>query len=84
MLTLRCRQGSLRWRLKEFRSGQRVGVLASTIRDLQNLSLQHFSVRNSVLATDEATRIGSDGYLMSLRRNVVVVVVQHDVWDKLC
>ena len=72
------------FQLKELRSGQRVGVLATTIRELQNLSLQHFSVRDPVLATDEASRIGSDGYLMSLRRNAVVVVVPRDLWDKLC
>jgi len=57
------------FQLKEFRSGQRDGILASTIRGLQNLSLQHFSVRDPVLATDGAAQIGSDGYLMSLRRD---------------
>lgn len=45
------------FQLKEFRSGQWVGVLASIIRDLQDLALQHFSIRNPVLATGEATRI---------------------------
>ena len=47
----------------------RPAVLASSIRGLQTLSLQHFAVRDPVLATDDATRIGSDGYLMSLRRD---------------
>ena len=72
------------FQLKEFRSGQQVEVLANTIRDLQNLSLQHFSVRDPVITTDGAARIGSDGYLMSLRWDVVVVAVPRDVWDRLC
>jgi hypothetical protein len=37
-----------------------------------------------MLATDDATRIGSDGYLMSIRRDAVVVVVPPDQWDRLC
>jgi hypothetical protein len=63
---------------------RRVGVLASSIRGMHTLSLQHFAVRDPMLATDDATRIGSDGYLMSLRRDAMVVVVPRDQWDRLC
>jgi hypothetical protein len=37
-----------------------------------------------VIATDGAAPIGSDGYLMSLRRDAVVVAVPRHVWDRLC
>jgi hypothetical protein len=53
----------------------------SSIRDLQILAQQHFSVRDPVIATDGAALIGSDGYLMSLRRDAVVVAVPRHVWD---
>jgi hypothetical protein len=48
------------------------------------LAQQHFSVRDPVIATDGAALIGSDGYLMSLRRDAVVVAVPRHVWDRLC
>jgi hypothetical protein len=48
--------------------------MASSIRDLQILAQQHFAVRDPVIATDGAALIGSDGYLMSLRRNAVVTI----------
>jgi len=66
------------FQLRNYRTGRRVGVLASSIRGLQTLSLQHFAVRDRVLATDDATRIGSDGYLIFLRRDAVVMVVPCD------
>jgi len=69
--------------LRDYRTGQRVGVLANSIRGLQTLALQHFALRDPVLATDGATRIGSDGYLMSLRRDAWVVAVPRDEWDRL-
>ena len=72
------------FQLREFRTGQLVGVMASSIRDLQTLTQQHFSVRDPVIATDGAALIGSDGYLMSLRRDTVVVAVPRHVWDRLC
>ena len=72
------------FQLREFRTGQLVGVMASSIRDLQILAQQHFSVRDPVIATDGAALIGSDGYLMSLRRDAVVVAVPRHVWDRLC
>ena len=72
------------FRLRGYRTGRRVGVLASSIRGMHTLSLQHFTVRNPMPATDDATRIGSDGYLMSLRRDAMVVVVPRDQWDRLC
>jgi hypothetical protein len=46
--------------LRNYRTGQQVGVLANSIRGLQTLALQYFALRDPVLATDEATRIGSD------------------------
>jgi hypothetical protein len=46
--------------LRNYRTGQQVGVLANSIRDLQTLALQHFALRDPVLATDGATRIGMD------------------------
>jgi hypothetical protein len=52
------------FQLREFRTGQLVGVMASSIRDFQILAQQHFAVRNPVIATDGAAIIGSDGYLM--------------------
>jgi hypothetical protein len=70
--------------LREYRSGQLIGVMASSIRDLQTLALQHFAVRDPVIATDGAALIGFDGYLMSLRRDAVVVAVPRHVWDRLC
>ena len=70
--------------LREYRSCQLIGVMASSIRDLQTLALQHFSVRDPVIATDGADLIGFDGYLMSLRRDAVVVAVPRHVWDRLC
>jgi hypothetical protein len=45
---------------------------------------QHFAVRDPVIATDGAALIGSDGYLMSLRLDAVVVAVPSHVWDRLC
>jgi len=72
------------FRLRDYRTGRRVGVLASSIRGMLTLFLQHFAVRDPMLATDDATRIGSDGYLMSIRRDAVVVVVPRDQWDRLC
>jgi hypothetical protein len=72
------------FQLREFRTGQLVGVMASSIRDLQILAQQHFAVRDPVIATDGAALIGSDGYLMSLRRDAVVVAVPRHVWDRLC
>jgi hypothetical protein len=42
------------FQLREFRTGQLVGVMASSIRDLQILAQQHFSVRDPVIATDGA------------------------------
>jgi hypothetical protein len=68
------------FQLREFRTGQLVGVMASSIRDLQILAQQHFAVRDPVIATDGAALIGSDGYLMSLRRDAVVVAVPRHVW----
>jgi hypothetical protein len=64
---------------QEFRTGQLVGVMASSIRDLQVLAQQHFSVRDPVIATDGAALIGSDGYLMSLRQDAVVVAVHRSI-----
>jgi hypothetical protein len=61
------------FQLREYRSGQLIGVMASSIRDLQTLPLHHFSVRDPVIATDGAALVGSDGYFMSLRRDAVVV-----------
>ena len=58
--------------------------MASSIRDLQTLAQQHFSVRDPVIAMDGAALIGSDGYLMSFRRDAVVVDVPRHVWDILC
>ena len=72
------------FQLREFRTGQLVGVMASSIRDLQILAQQHFAVRDPVIATDGAALIGSDGYLMTLRRDAVVVAVPRHVWDRLC
>jgi hypothetical protein len=72
------------FQLREFRTGQHVGVMASSIRDLQILAQQHFAVRDPVIATDGAALIGSDGYLMSLRRDAVVVAVPRHVWDSFC
>ena len=57
------------FRLRDYSTGRRIRVLTSSIRGLHTLSLQHLAVRDPVLATDDATRIGSDGYLMSLRRD---------------
>jgi hypothetical protein len=71
------------FQLREFRTGQLVGVMASSIRDLQTLAQQHLSIRDPVIATDGAALIGSDGYLMSLRRDAVVVAVPCHVWDRL-
>jgi hypothetical protein len=56
------------FQLREFRTGKLVGVIASSIRDLQILAQQHFALRDPVIATDGAALIGSDGYLMSLRQ----------------
>jgi hypothetical protein len=42
------------FQLREFRTGQLVGVMASSIRDLQILAQQHFAVRDPVIATDGA------------------------------
>ena len=70
--------------LRNYRTGQQVGVLANSIRGLQTLALKHFALRDPVLATDGATRIGSDGYLMSLRRDAWVVAVPREEWDRLC
>ena len=72
------------FQLREFRTGQLVGVMASSIRDLQVQAQQFFSIRDPVIATDGAALIGSDGYLMSLRRDAVVVAVTRDVWGRLC
>ena len=72
------------FQLREFRTGQLVGVMASSIRDLQILAQQHFAVRDPMIATDGAALIGSDGYLISLRRDAVVVAVPRHVWDRLC
>ena len=69
--------------LRDYRTGQRVGVMANSIRSLQTLALQHFALRDPVLATDGATRISSDGYLMSFRRDAWVVAVPRDEWDRL-
>jgi hypothetical protein len=63
------------FQMREFRTGQLVGVMASSNRDLQILAQQHFAVRDPVIAMDGAALIGSDGYLMSLRRDAVVVAV---------
>jgi hypothetical protein len=71
------------FQLREFRTGQLVGFMASSIRDLQILAQQHFAVRDLVIATDGAALIGSDGYLMSLRQDAVVVAVPRHVWDRL-
>jgi hypothetical protein len=48
------------FQLREFRTGQLVGFMASSIRDLQILAQQHFSVKDPVIATDGAALIGSD------------------------
>jgi hypothetical protein len=42
------------FQLREFRTGQLVGVMAGSIRDLQILAQQHFAVRDPVIATDGA------------------------------
>ena len=41
------------FQLREYRSGQLIGVMASSIRDLQTLALHHFSVWDPVIATME-------------------------------
>ena len=72
------------FRLRDYRTGQRVGVLANSICGLQTLARQHFGMRDPVLATDEDLRIGSDGYLMSLRRDAWVVAVPRELWNRMC
>ena len=39
------------------KTSRRVGILANTIRGVQNLALQHFALRNPVLALNDSTQI---------------------------
>ena len=59
------------FRLRDFRTGRRVGVLANSIRGVQDLAL------------NDTTQISSDGYLMFLPENEVVVAVPRDQWDRM-
>jgi hypothetical protein len=45
------------FRLRDFRTGRRVGVLANSVRSLQDLALQHFAIRDPLLALDNTTQI---------------------------
>ena len=51
------------FRLRDFRTSHRFRILANSIQDL---ALQHFALRNPVLALSDTTQISSDRYLMSL------------------
>lgn len=50
---------------------RRVGVLANSIRGVQDLAL------------NDTTQISSVGYLMFLPENEVVVAVPRDQWDRM-
>lgn len=43
--------------LRDYRTGRRVGVLANSVRSLQDLALQHFAIRDPLLALDNTTQI---------------------------
>lgn len=68
------------FRLRDFRTSRRFRILANSIQDL---ALQHFALRNPVLALSDTTQISSDRYLMSLPQNEVVVAVPRDQWDRM-
>lgn len=48
------------FRLRDFRTSRRFRI------SIQDLALQHFALRNPVLALSDTTQINSDRYLMSL------------------
>lgn len=71
------------FQLRDYRTGRRVGVLSNSVRGLQYLAMQHLVIRDPVLALNNTTQISTDGYLMSLHRNEVVVAVPRDQWDRM-